>query len=107
MNIINLTPHAIHIMNGEKTILRTFEPSGVIARATTERKQIGEIDGIPVFTTTFGVLEGLPESGDGTVYIVSALAAQAAKDRNDIFIPDDAVRDENGRVIGCRSLGKI
>ena len=27
--------------------------------------------------------------------------------REDVFFPDDVVRDESGNIIGCRALGKI
>lgn len=107
MEIINLTPHAVHIMDLNSTEIITIAPSGTVARAKTERKLIGEINGISVFSTSFGELEGLPEQREGIVYIVSALAAQAVNNRSDIFIPDDVVRDVEGRVIGCRALGKI
>ncbi|MFB6367662.1 hypothetical protein ACFCP7_27240 [Paenibacillus elgii] len=107
MNVINLTPHAIHIMpEGPDGPVRTIESTG-FARAKTERTKIGDIDGIPVFRTVFGNVEGLPDPQPETVYIVSALTAQAVPHRDDVFIPDDAVRDEQGRVIGCRALGRI
>lgn len=125
MKIINLTPHAINIitpsvwdmeglpnlhMNIDSdtgTVTIVIPPSGIIARCQTERKVIGNIDGIPITSTTFGEVEGLPESEEGVIFIVSSLVAQAIPDRTDIFIPDDAVRDEDGKIIGCRSLGRI
>ena len=40
------------------------------------------------------------------VHIVSDLAYQAAKTlgREDLLRPGPAVRDENGRIIGCKGL---
>lgn len=105
MNIINLTPHSIVIFLESGT--RTIPASGTVARAKTIREQIDCIDGIPVFRTSFGEVEGLPEPAEGTMYIVSSLAAQGAKHRNDLYVTDDPVRDEENRIIGCRSLGKI
>lgn len=35
------------------------------------------------------------------------LVAQAVPEREDVFIIDDAVRDEQGRIIGCRALVHI
>lgn len=107
MNIINLTPHAVNIMpEGPEGPIRTISSIGE-ARAKTSRKQIGTIEGIPVYKTTFGDIEGLPEPQEGTIYIVSSITAQAVPHRDDVFIPDDIVRDEQGRVIGCRALGRI
>lgn len=105
MNIINLTPHAI-IFVGENGNI-TIPASGAIARVTARTVVVGEIDGIPVTSTEFGEVEGLPEPVSGTVYIVSSLVASRVPTREDVFIPNESVRDENGRIIGCRSLGKI
>ena len=123
IKVVNLTPHEINIiipnawdMEGIPNSAMTIDhgtttvaipTSGTIARCKTERKTIGNIDGISVTSTIFGEVEGLPEPKEGTIYIVSSLVAQACKNRNDVFIPDDTVRDEDGKIIGCRSLGKI
>ena len=130
--LVNLTPHAInfilpyHIEVGQDEMgnphyvakERTYSlaPSGTVARCKVERKEVDsifatDIDGwditIPITSAKFGEVEGLPEPEDGTVYIVSNLVAQAVPHRDDVFFPDDVVRDENGNIIGCRALGKI
>ena len=129
--LVNLTPHQInfvlpcHIEAGEDELgtpvyvteekIYSLAPSGTIARCRVERKEIdsiiAEIDDwgitIPITSAKFGEVEGLPEPEDGTVYIVSNLVAQAVPHRDDVFFPDDVVRDENGNIIGCRALGKI
>jgi len=48
-----------------------------------------------------------PEPQEGTIFIVSALTAQAVPDRQDVFIVDDAVRDDQGRIIGARALAHV
>jgi hypothetical protein len=104
--IINLTPHTINFIlpNGEKM---EIPASGNLARVSVHTETVGEINGIPITTSVFGEVEGLPAFEDGVVYIVSSLVAQRCGDRKDIFIPNESVRDENGRIIGCRSLGRI
>ena len=63
---------------------------------------------IKINSTSFGEVDGLPEPQEGTIFIVSALVAQALKGvRNDLVIPDDTVRDEQGRIIGCRALARV
>jgi hypothetical protein len=73
--------------------------------------QVGTVtvDGIsvPVNRTQFGVVTGLPDPQPDTIYIVSAVVAQAVPDRPDVFIVDDAVRDEQGRIIGARALAHV
>ena len=107
MRIINLTPHSITFVDDVGNTVLTVEPSGQVARCSVAREKIGMIGGIPVNKSRFGEVENLPEPEEGTIYIVSALTAQAVPERDDVFITDDAVRDEQGRVIGCRALAHI
>lgn len=107
MTIINLTPHAINFLREDNSVLATVEPSGTIARASQTRDLVSEVNGIPVNQCSYGAVTGLPDPQDGTIYLVSALTAQACPERSDVFITDDAVRDENGRIIGCRAIARI
>ncbi len=107
--IINLTPHEINLLTPEGEL--KIPPSGVTARVSVERKKIGDvfIDGkfIPVYKNKFGLVENLPDPEPYTLYIVSAIVAQAVPNRFDVVVPDDFVRDEQGRIIGARALAKI
>ena len=107
MEIINLTPHAITFVDGEGKPILVVEPSGQLARVTTKIEVTGDIDGIPTTETVFGEVEGLPEKKDGVIFVVSSLVAQRCTDRDDVFIPNESVRDEKGRIIGCKSLGRV
>lgn len=106
MTLINLTPHAISIFKEDDTIM-TIKPSGEVARVGVMKEVVGSLDGIPIKTSVFGEVEGLPSPEEGKVYLVSSLVAQRVTGRDDVFIPDDPVRDESGRIVGCRSLGRI
>lgn len=110
--IVNLTPHTINLMPAGPTgPVVTIPPSGQVARCTVDRVQVGTVtvDGIsiPINQTRFGQVEYLPEPQPDTIYIVSALVAQAVPDRSDVFVVDDAVRDEQGRIIGARALAHV
>lgn len=107
MKLINLTPHAITFVNEDETQILVVEPSGEIARVSVHTETVGEINGIPITTSVFGEVENLPDPQDGTIYIVSSLVAQRCNNRDDVFIPNESVRDDKGRIIGCRSLGII
>jgi len=104
MNIVNLTPHPLKLMleAGERTV----PPSGTLARCVENATKAEPLGDIPLVRKTFGEVEGLPEPAEGTVYVTSALAAQAAwaKGRLDVYCPGDPVRDADGRIIGCRGL---
>ena len=112
MTIVNLTPHALNLMPaGPDGPTVTIPPSGQVARCTVDRVQVDTItvDGIsvPVNKTQFGQVSGLPDPQPDTIYVVSALVAQAAPDRQDLFIVDDAIRDDQGRIIGARALAQV
>ena len=104
VTIINATPHAIKLNNG-----KIFEPSGIIARVSSELVETGEIDGIPVFSQNFGEIMGLPEQEFGITYIVSAMVL-AASNRNDLVAPatshKDVVRNENGQIMSVPGFVK-
>ena len=112
MNIVNLTPHALNFMSqGPDGPVVTIPPSGLVARCAVDRVQVDTVtvDGIsvPVNQTRFGEVSDLPDPRPDTIFVVSALVAQAVPDRQDVFITDDAVRDDQGRIIGCRALAHI
>lgn len=105
IRIINLTPHTVTVLRGDTAI--EYPPSGAVARCATQRTVIGSLNGIPINQTEFGEVSGLPEPAPGVYYIVSALVAQALPQRDDLLIPDDVVRDEAGRIIGCRAFARV
>ena len=86
--IVNLTPHAISVrLNGRDVVI---PPSGQVARVATSAELVAEVDGIPVYRTVFGQLEGLPKPKEGIVLITSTIVAQAAArlGRTDVVSPD-------------------
>ena len=112
LQIVNLTPHTISLMPAGPTgPVVTIPPSGRVARCATSRVQVDTVtvDGIsvPVNQTRFGEVDNLPEPQPDTIYIVSALTAQAVPERSDVFVVDDAVRDDQGRIIGARALAHV
>ena len=100
--VVNLTPHAINVVGGP-----TFEPSGQIARISSTNESAGEVvingETIPLITQQFGEIVGLPQEKEGTMFIVSGLIFSNS-DRKDLLVPGEQVRDEQGRVIGCKSF---
>ena len=107
MKLINLTPHTLNVVTGADTTV-TIEPSGSVARVSVQYVVKGNCNGIPLYSSVYGDLQGLPEAEEGTMYIVSTLVASAAKElgRDDILSPGELVRDENGQPVGCRGLVK-
>ena len=101
IKFVNLTPHAVKIND------RVFESEG-LARCLMTRKVLEEIDGIEIRFVDFGEVTGLPDPVPNTFYIVSQIVASALKGkRDDLLIPDGAIRDEKGQIIGCTGLARV
>jgi len=109
VKVINCTPHDVTIITTKGNI--TFPRSGIIPRLTEQQKKINSINSngikIDIMEKSFLEPEGLPEPQEGTIYIVSALVAGAVKHRDDLVIPNDTIRDDQGRIIGCKNLARI
>lgn len=102
---VNLTPHDIAIITESGNSV--FPATGKVARVKVESKEVGRVAGIPVMKNFYSDVEGLPDPEKGTYYLVSKIVADAVPDRDDVLIPNDSVRDENGRIIGCRNFAHI
>jgi hypothetical protein len=102
LKIINKTPHPVTVAG------YTCEPDAEPARCTAQTVQVGDLAGIPLFQTSYGDVYGLPPERDDTVYIVSAITAQAVRGkRRDCYIVAETIRDDTGRIVGCRGLAQI
>ena len=76
MNILNYTPHDIHMIKGDETITI---PSSGLARCQEIKNKVGEVNGFPVYAVSFGEVTGLPEPQPDTIIVVSQLTANGAK----------------------------
>ena len=104
--IINMTPHPVNILDEENNEIATIPASGKLIRLKSNIVRDGEIGEIPISKTVFGDPEGLPERNTGIYYIVSQLVKSACSGRDDLLVPAEVVRNEDGNIIGCRSLGR-
>lgn len=118
--IHNMTPHTITLVVDR---VRVDFPSEGVIRASQHDEQVSEVVTdlkigeagsagftIPVFKSTFGVPEGVPAVLDG-IYIVSSLAYQSLKaagmPMEHFVIPSGTIRDEQGRIVGCKGFARI
>ena len=117
MRLYNYTPHTINIINGS---VKVELPSVGVIRAKSVQTQVGTIYHtesagvefpVPEYKLTFGEPEGMPEDIDPDgVYVVSTIAAQALKEygwAGTYMVTCGAIRDEQGRIIGCQGLARI
>ena len=107
MKIKNLTPIVLNIINDYGATIN-IEPSGEVARCRQTEKFVGILpNAIPVTKQGFGEVEGLPAPEPNTILVVSRLVAERVKDRTDVYVPGPLVRDEEGRIVGCRGLSAL
>lgn len=118
--IVNLTPHPVTVIERVYDLPCVTYPSAGEARAEPHRQQVDSIhvaddpDGpilVPIYRVTFGAIEGLPAPQLGTTCIVSRITADVARDAgrptDDLLIPDDLVRDDDGQPLGCRAFARL
>lgn len=104
-SIKNLTPHPIHLVGEDGQVVRTFGSDGLVRLKATTVDAGFTVDDCKITRTVFGEPEGLPEYRLGQFYIVSQLVKSALPNREDLLVPAEVVRDANGNIIGCKSLG--
>lgn len=123
MKIVNLTPHTINILrdgpSGYEKIL-DIAPSGQVARLEVNREEVDNITfangrsvspgddsfgGIAFYKSIFGKPSDLPAQEDGTIHIVSSLF-RSGFDRDDLWVPGELIRNDNGIPIGCLGLSR-
>lgn len=121
MEIVNLTPHDVVIIQRGEVVL-SIPPSGKVAKLPEQDIPAGDINGIPVVRKQYSApvlidrsdflskvadpaTEPLPTEQDGTVYIVPMLVGQQlAGQRSDICGPDfgiGGVRTADGKISGA------
>jgi hypothetical protein len=103
--IINLTPHAVTLFTkSDLSSKREFQSSGKVARCKQTNESVGQINDINLTKTVFGEIEDLPDPQENTFYIVSRIVREAAKERNDLLVPNEIVRNDDNQIIGCLSF---
>ena len=107
---INLTPHAIRIIDVDR-VVHEIGPSGTVARVeTVEKEEVPVVvDGakFSVKSRTMGAVSGLPDPNGTSIFLVSSMVLDAIQGRSDVFAPDTgktAIRDERGLVWGVVNL---
>ena len=107
---INLTPHPVVIMP-EGAEARTVPASGMVARIHETTRTAEDNDGFSWTIVELGGIDNLPDPAWYTIFIVSMPLAMTLTvmgiERPDVVYPYGQVRDDQGRIIGCRSLASL
>ena len=104
--ITNLTPHEVRVIGEDGEEDKVFPPSGQVARLASVTQGGFALGGVGmVLEVEFGKLVDPPPEHLGAYYIVSLPTALAVR-RDDFLVPFNEVRDDSGRIIGCRNLAR-
>jgi hypothetical protein len=109
MKVHNRTPHEVVVLDDQGQALARFAPDGPPIRLSTKVASIqpsADVKGFPLSLVVYGAAEDAPVRDEENIYIVSLPTALAAN-RDDFLVPFDEVRDEFGRIIGCRGLAFV
>ncbi|WP_432559347.1 hypothetical protein [Granulicoccus sp. GXG6511] len=108
ITLINLTPHHVTVFTDAGEV--TFAATGTFARLAETKTSAADLTtaqgDVPTEVVTYHGLTDLPDPQPGMAYLVSRVVA-AESDRTDLYFPSGEVRDKDGRIIGCRTLGRF
>jgi len=105
----NYTPHTINLLDEDNKELFSIPPEGEVPRVEEKSEKIGSVgfaEVAPLYKVELGQVKNLPEPEEGVVLIVSKMVARASN-RNDLIVPINLVRNEQGRIIGCRGFARV
>lgn len=109
MRVINLTPHDLVLLNEANETVKVIPPDGRLPRVIPGGETpVDSVEGFPVWETTPGQLDGLPDPDGDTMYVVSQVVVDwcnANAPRKDLLVPYKVVRDGN-TILGCRGFAR-
>jgi len=102
--LVNLTGTPLTIVHSDSGA-ETYLASSGFAQVTCNKACVGVVHGVQLLVETATVVAGIPpyDPAAGTLYIVTALAASALRNRPDIVRPGEA-RRAGRTVTGCFGL---
>jgi len=107
--IINKTPHPITVITDSKKIEIPPEHPPIRLKEKVEKVGTLKINAaeVPVIKKELLPEAELPKQKEGVCYIVSLAVAQKFKDRKDLLVTGEAVRDKEGKIIGTKSFAVV
>lgn len=103
---VNCTPHPINLLNKEGEVVFSLPKGEVVPRLAQTTEVVKVLNDISITETQFGDTTDLPSEQEGVYLIVSRLVMAANTYRHDLLVPNELVRDEEGRILGCKSLAR-
>lgn len=109
VHLRNLTPHDVVLIGESGRVVLRPEPSAARLGVRRWATETVTVDGLELTVDCVG-WDGtvdLPAESPGTLLVVSGAVAMATSNRSDLVFPSRLVRDQVGRVVGCRALARV
>ena len=113
MRIVNCTPHEVNvIIDGNRIDYESDKDHQI--RVVCKSVEVAKYNNIPIRCNWYGDVENMPakEELKDTLFIVSRIAYEAIKLKYEdnvvehFMVPDGAVRDPEGKIIGCTGFAQ-
>lgn len=106
--IVNLTPHPVIVRRVSTDAFVSFPACKDPARVWNDYQPECTVKDVLITRAANVVEYSVPEPVPGVGYIVSGIVAKALKrKRNDLLIPFDVHRNNNGEAVWCESLLRV
>ena len=107
---INLTANDITIFGKNHTNV-TIPKSGTVAYCKQQDNILDEacLNGciFPIGKRIYTEVGNVPAPKENVFYIVNLVVAQQLPERDDLLVPSNSIKDENGNIVGFKSLNII
>lgn len=106
MKIVNLLGYNVSYYNFNGDVEVFPAGKGLPMKLNGTITVVGSENGINVIKFAYPPAEaiGIPKSEKNTFYIVSQSICQAYPDRKDLVYPSNFVKNEAGKIVGCKML---
>ncbi len=113
--IRNLMGKAVSLCTTSGVVLKSWEPDSFVAFAapTFRPDRCVDIDGhiVEVVRSEYRPLVNLPAPTEGVFLLVTYSVAKAARcegrTTEDLLTPNDVIKDEKNRIIGCTRFARL
>ena len=114
MRIINCTPHTVNVIMDDNNRIDYESDKDHQIRVVCKSVEVAKYNNIPIRCNWYGDVENMPKEEElkDTLFIVSRIAYEAIKLKYEdnvvehFMVPDGAVRDPEGKIIGCTGFAQ-
>ena len=104
--IKNLCRHPLIVMPEDGIIVR-LPAADNSASVDLEDHVIDTVDGIEITKRKATRFHNLPDPEPGVYFVVSRIVADHCREREDLVVPLNLIKDADRKIVGCRNFGVV